>query len=176
MSTLELKGMTDKAPSDSRFARIDAGRGGRITEGILDRPRDLIARGALRPGDRLPTERDLALSLGASLDDPRQLLVHDIRFHGTIARAAGNAVLATAAEPVSAVHYERRSRTIARARDLRERADEHRTIFAATRARSSEDARRSTAEHVGRAGRTSAAEEEAVAADGGERPSRGRTR
>lgn len=37
-----------------------------VSEAIVDRIRDSITRGELRPGDRLPPERDLAAQLGVS--------------------------------------------------------------------------------------------------------------
>ena len=36
------------------------------TEQVITFVRDMIARGELRPGDRLPAERDLSIKLGVS--------------------------------------------------------------------------------------------------------------
>jgi GntR family transcriptional regulator, transcriptional repressor for pyruvate dehydrogenase complex len=253
----EESGMTNSAPARQAFRRIGPGSDGRITEQILTQVRDLIARGELRPGDRLPPERDLAVNLGvsrpsvraalkslismgvlrarrgsgtyvtdgppelvsepltllaalhgftlneifearrsleamlagmaaeratgdqlvemaeelanmyATLADPPQFLLHDIRFHKAIARASGNPVLATVAEMVSAMHYERRSETIGRASGLEETAADHRRIFQAIRGGSPDAARQAMAEHILRAQRTFAAEEHAVRAPGG---------
>lgn len=43
-----------------------------LTETAIDRLRDLIASGALRPGDRLPPEAELAVQLGASRNTVRE--------------------------------------------------------------------------------------------------------
>jgi GntR family transcriptional repressor for pyruvate dehydrogenase complex len=259
--------MTNSTSPRIAFFTIAPGHEGRIGEEILAQVRALVARGDLRPGDRLPPERDLALQLGvsrpsvraalrslvamgllvarrgsgtyvtdgppalvseplallaalhgftldeifearrslesllagmaaeratgehlvemaeeianmyASLGDPRQFLLHDIGFHKAIARASGSPVLATVAEMVSAMHYERRRETIGRARDLEQRAGEHRRIFAAIRKGSADEARRTMAEHILHAQETFAAEERALAERGegaapAERPGR----
>ena len=197
------------------------------TEQVVAHVRGLIERGALRPGDRLPAERDLALQIGvsrptvraglralaamgvvqsrhgsgtyipdgpptlgseplsflaalhgftreemyearrilevgaaglaaeratpeqlaalaeevaslfASMDDPQRFLVHDINFHRTLAAASGNPIVASIVEMVSALYYERRRQTAARAsdRDLRDAAEMHRRIYQAVRSR-----------------------------------------
>ena len=195
------------------------------TEQVITFVRDMIARGELRPGDRLPAERDLSLKLGvsrptiraglralaamgvvksrhgsgtyiptgpptlgseplrfraalhslpreemyearrvlevsaaglaakrasaehmaaiaeevaslfASIDDPQEFLVHDIRFHRAVAAASGNHIIASLVEMVSALYYEHRRDTAARAtdRNLRDAADLHRGIYQAIR-------------------------------------------
>jgi GntR family transcriptional repressor for pyruvate dehydrogenase complex len=195
------------------------------TEHVITYVRELIARGELRPGDRLPAERDLAAGLGvsrptiraglralaamgvvkskhgsgtyipdgpptlgseplrflaalhglsreemyearrvlevsasglaakrasaehlagiaeevaslfASIDDPQEFLVHDIRFHRAVAAASGNQIIASLVEMVSALYYEQRRDTAARAtdRNLRDAADLHRGIYQAIR-------------------------------------------
>ena len=195
------------------------------TEQVITYVRELIAKGELRPGDRLPAERDLSLQLGvsrptvraglralsamgvvksrhgsgtyipdgpptlgseplrflaalhglsrdevyearrvlevsaaglaakrasaehmagiaeevaslfASIDDPQEFLVHDIRFHRAVAAASGNQIVASLVEMVSALYYEHRRDTAARAtdRNLRDAADLHRGIYQAIR-------------------------------------------
>jgi GntR family transcriptional repressor for pyruvate dehydrogenase complex len=195
------------------------------TEQVITYVRELIAKGELRPGDRLPAERDLSLKLGvsrptvraglrglsamgvvksrhgsgtyipdgpptlgseplrflaalhglsrdevyearrvlevsaaglaakrasaehmagiaeevaslfASIDDPQEFLVHDIRFHRAVAAASGNQIVASLVEMVSALYYEHRRDTAARAtdRNLRDAADLHRGIYQAIR-------------------------------------------
>jgi GntR family transcriptional repressor for pyruvate dehydrogenase complex len=195
------------------------------TEHVIAYVRDLIARGQLRPGDRLPAERDLSTQLGvsrptiraglralsamgviqsrhgsgtyipdgpptlgseplrflaalhglsreemyearrvlevsaaglaaerasaehmatiaeeiaslfASIDDPQEFLVHDIRFHRAVAVASGNQIVASLVEMVSALYYEQRRETATRAtdRNLRDAADLHRGIYQAIR-------------------------------------------
>src|SRR3712207_7561126 len=48
------------------FKAIDAGRGGTTFQEVVAQLREMIHRGQLRPGDRLPPERDLAKLLGVS--------------------------------------------------------------------------------------------------------------
>jgi GntR family transcriptional repressor for pyruvate dehydrogenase complex len=195
------------------------------TEHVITYVRDLIAKGELRPGDRLPAERDLSTQLGvsrptiraglralsamgviqsrhgsgtyipdgpptlgseplrflaalhglsreemyearrvlevsaaglaaerasaehvatiaeeiaslfASIEDPQEFLVHDIRFHRAVAVASGNQIVASLVEMVSALYYEQRRETATRAtdRNLRDAADLHRSIYQAIR-------------------------------------------
>jgi GntR family transcriptional repressor for pyruvate dehydrogenase complex len=74
-------------------------------------------------------------SLFASIDDPQEFLVHDIRFHRAVAAASGNQIIASLVEMVSALYYEHRRDTAARAtdRNLRDAADLHRGIYQAIR-------------------------------------------
>ena len=76
-------------------------------------------------------------SLFASIDDPQEFLVHDIRFHRAVAAASGNQIIASLVEMVSALYYEQRRETAARAtdRNLRDAADLHRGIYQAIRKR-----------------------------------------
>src|SRR6266550_6852254 len=48
------------------FKTIDPERTGTTTEEVIFQLREMIHRGELRPGDRLPPERDLAKLLGVS--------------------------------------------------------------------------------------------------------------
>src|ERR1051326_5305184 len=48
------------------FRTIESGRRGTTSEEIVARLREMIHRGDLRPGDRLPAERELAKLLGVS--------------------------------------------------------------------------------------------------------------
>jgi len=211
---------------------IMAKSGADSTDQVITYVRDLIARGELRPGDRLPAERDLSAKLGvsrptiraglralaamgvvksrhgsgtyiptgpptlgseplrflaalhglsreemyearrvlevsaaglaakraspehmaaiaeevaslfASIDDPQEFLVHDIRFHRAVAVASGNHIIASLVEMVSALYYEQRRDTAARAtdRNLRDAADLHRGIYQAIRKHDSDQA------------------------------------
>ncbi len=84
----------------------------------------------------------------SSLDDPEAFLVHDIRFHRAVASGSNNAVIGTLVEMVSSLVFERRRKTIVRARDLRESAEMHRRIFDAVRARDATNARATMAVHL----------------------------
>lgn len=220
------------------FRRSRPVRSGPTAEQVVDQIRDLIASGELRPGDRLPAERELARQLGisrpslraglrmlvamgllrarhgsgtyisdgppalgseqlsllaelhgftfdqmfearrvlevqiaglaaerasaenlatiaeevanmyATLDDPQQYLIHDIRFHRAIAAASANPILATIVEMVSAVMYDRRRETIGRAHDFKESIDMHQRIYRAIRAHKAEEARAAMHEHL----------------------------
>lgn len=46
----------------------------RVSEGIVDQIRDLVTSGRLRPGDRLPAERDLARILGVGRSTVREAI------------------------------------------------------------------------------------------------------
>src|SRR3989442_13391914 len=48
------------------FKTIDAERRGTSSEEVISQLREMIHSGELRPGDRLPPERDLAKLLGVS--------------------------------------------------------------------------------------------------------------
>src|SRR5919205_2347935 len=59
----------EEMTSDSNgnlFKTIDTERRGTTSEGVVQQLRDMIHRGELRSGDRLPPERDLAKLLGVS--------------------------------------------------------------------------------------------------------------
>lgn len=89
-------------------------------------------------------------SLFASIDDPQEFLVHDIRFHRAVAAASGNQILASLVEMVSALYYERRRETATRAtdRNLRDAADLHRSIYQAIRSHEVDRARTIMNQHL----------------------------
>jgi GntR family transcriptional regulator, transcriptional repressor for pyruvate dehydrogenase complex len=234
----------------STFRRPKLARNGPTAEQVVDQIRDLIARGELHPGDRLPAERELAKQLGisrpslrsglrmlvamgllrsrhgsgtyiadgpptlgseqlsllaelhgftfdqmfearrvlevqiaglaaerataehlatiaeevanmyATLDDPQQYLIHDIRFHRAIAAASDNPILATIVEMVSAVMYDRRRETIGRAHDFKESIEMHQRIYRAIRTHKPEEARAAMQEHLGLAQKAYRTEED----------------
>jgi GntR family transcriptional repressor for pyruvate dehydrogenase complex len=78
----------------------------------------------------------------ASVDNPLEYLVHDVRFHRNIAQASGNPILAAIMETVTSSIYDRRRRTVERDTDFRESADMHCQIYRAIRAKSPLEARK----------------------------------
>ena len=117
--------------------------------------------------DQMATLADEVAGLFASLDDPRVFLVHDINFHRGVAAASGNPIVASLVEMVSALYYERRRETAARASDsdLRDAAEAHRRIYQSIRARDGEAARRAMNEHLLQAARYQAQEQARPDAD-----------
>jgi len=96
----------------------------------------------------------------ASLKDPQQFLVHDVAFHRAVAASSGNPTLATLVDMVSAILYERRRDTIGRAHDFNEALELHRRVYRAIRAHKADEAREAMREHIMRAQRAFALEEE----------------
>jgi GntR family transcriptional repressor for pyruvate dehydrogenase complex len=111
--------------------------------------------------EHMATLADEIAEMHATINDPQQYLIHDIRFHRAVAAASGNPTLATLVEMVSAVMYERRRETIARAHDFSESLEYHRRIYRAIRARRPEEARIAMREHILCAQRAFALEETA---------------
>ena len=111
-------------------------------------------------GEQLANMSEEIADMFASLDDPQQFLLHDVSFHRAVASASGNPTLATLVEMVSTVLYERRRETIARAHDFNEAVELHRRIYRAIRARKPEEAREAMREHIMRAQRAFALEEQ----------------
>jgi GntR family transcriptional repressor for pyruvate dehydrogenase complex len=84
----------------------------------------------------------------AALDDPQEYLIHDIRFHRTIARASGNPILGALMETITASLYDARRMTVDNSSDLRESAELHREIFRAIRSRNPQQARHCMEQHL----------------------------
>ncbi|MGZ9159359.1 MAG: FadR/GntR family transcriptional regulator [Nitrospira sp.] len=234
------------------FGAIGPERNGTTSEEVISRLRDLIHSGELRPGDRLPPERDLAKLFGvsrpslragirslaavgilqarqgagtfvvkadgppsldsnplrlmaslhgftseemfearrslemsiaalaaeratsdhlatmseeiagmyASLDEPEQFLVHDMRFHQAVAAASGNRILTSLMNMVATILFDVRSQTVKRAKDLKESAEMHRHVYRAIRERNSEAARNAMRDHLVLAQKAQETEEE----------------
>lgn len=236
------------------FKTIDPEHGGTTAEEVISQLREMIHRGELRPGDRLPPERDLAKLFGvsrptlragirslaavgvlqsrqgagtfvvktegppsldshplrlmaslhgftseemfearrslemavaglaaeraageqlaamseeiagmyASLDEPEQFLVHDMRFHQTVAAASGNRILTSLMNMVATILFDVRSKTVKRATDLKESAEMHRRIYRAIRDRDPDAARNAMRDHLMLAQRAQESESEVV--------------
>jgi GntR family transcriptional repressor for pyruvate dehydrogenase complex len=109
---------------------------------------------------------DAVSDLFATMSDPQGFLVHDIRFHRAVAAAAGNRIVASLVEMVSALFYDERRKTAQRAtdRNLQSSADMHRRIYKAIRSRKADRARAAMNEHLVSASAFLAAEENGHAA------------
>lgn len=95
----------------------------------------------------------------AALDAPQDYLIHDVRFHRMVARAAGNPILTTLMETITANLYETRSKTIKNAQDLKEAAEMHREIYRAIRAHNPVQARLAMEQHLNLSRAAQAAEQ-----------------
>lgn len=100
----------------------------------------------------------------AALDDPQEYLIHDVRFHRTIARAAGNPILAALMETITANLYGNRIQTVALSQDLKESAEMHREIYRAIRSHNPAQARSTMEQHLNMASTAQAAEATSAAA------------
>lgn len=84
----------------------------------------------------------------AALTDPHEYLIHDVRFHRTIARASGNPILGALMETITANLYGYRSKTVINAQDLKESAEMHREIYRAIRSHNPAQARQTMEHHL----------------------------
>jgi GntR family transcriptional regulator, transcriptional repressor for pyruvate dehydrogenase complex len=135
-------------------------------EEMFEARRILEASAAALAAERATAEQRTVLAeevtdMFASLHDPREFLVHDIRFHRTIAAASGNPILASLVEMVSALFYDERSKTAGQAtrRNMQEAAEMHRQIYKAIRTGKPDRARTLMNEHLLAASAHLAAEE-----------------
>jgi GntR family transcriptional regulator, transcriptional repressor for pyruvate dehydrogenase complex len=67
----------------------------------------------------------------SALRRPQQYLLHDMRFHRTVAKASGNPILAALVELISTILYQQRRQTVAGAIDLAPSLAMHRRIYRA---------------------------------------------
>ena len=84
----------------------------------------------------------------ASLNDPEQYLVHDMQFHQTIAAASNNRILTSLMNMVATILFDSRSKTVKRAKDLKQSAEQHHNIYRAMRERDPEAASRAMHDHL----------------------------
>lgn len=111
-------------------------------------------------GEQLATMAEEIADMFAALKDPQQFLLHDVAFHRAVAAASGNPTLATLVDMVSAILYERRRDTIGRAHDFNEAVELHRRVYRAIRSRKPDEAREAMRDHIMRAQRAFALEEQ----------------
>jgi GntR family transcriptional regulator, transcriptional repressor for pyruvate dehydrogenase complex len=98
--------------------------------------------------EQIATIAEEVTGMFAALDDPQTFLIHDIRFHRSVADASGNPILASLVEMVSALFYEQRRKTAQHGRDLKESAHLHRAIYHAIRAHDPKRASAAMSEHL----------------------------
>lgn len=84
----------------------------------------------------------------ASLNEPEQYLVHDMKFHQTIAAASNNRILTSLMNMIATILFDSRSKTVKRAKDLKQSAEQHHNIYRAMRERDPELARRAMHDHL----------------------------
>ncbi len=84
----------------------------------------------------------------ASLHEPEQYLVHDMRFHQTIAAASNNRILTSLMNMIATILFENRSKTVKRAKDLKQSAEQHHNIYRAMRERDAQAARTAMHDHL----------------------------
>jgi GntR family transcriptional repressor for pyruvate dehydrogenase complex len=84
----------------------------------------------------------------ASLDKPEQYLVHDMQFHQTVASASSNRILTALMNMVASILFDYRSKTVKRATDLKQSAEQHHNIYRAIREHDVEAARQAMRVHL----------------------------
>ncbi|MEP6900207.1 MAG: FadR/GntR family transcriptional regulator [Actinomycetota bacterium] len=84
----------------------------------------------------------------ASPDEPEQFLIHDMKFHQTIAAASNNRILTALMNMVTQILFEGRCKTVNRATDLKESAEMHHQIYLAIRKRNPEAAGKTMRDHL----------------------------
>lgn len=90
---------------------------------------------------------EIAAMYGAP-DQPELYLVHDMRFHRAIAAASGNRILTALMNMLAAILLDNRRRTVKRATDLKESAEQHHDIYRAIRDQNPEAARKAMRIHL----------------------------
>ena len=100
--------------------------------------------------EQLATLADEVAGMFASLAERQVFLVHDVNFHRGVAAASANPIVAALVEMVSAMYYERRVQTVARAAesDMKDAAEAHRRIYQAIKARDVDGARQHMNAHL----------------------------
>ncbi|MFL6210103.1 MAG: FadR/GntR family transcriptional regulator [Pyrinomonadaceae bacterium] len=109
--------------------------------------------------EQLATMAEEITEMYAALDQSEQFLLHDMRFHQTVAAASGNRILTAIMNMVAAALFDVRRKTINRAHDLKESAEMHRQVYRAIRARNPEAARNAMRDHLVLAQKAQEAEE-----------------
>jgi len=157
---------TEGSPSlDSNPLRLMASLHGFTSGEMFEARRSLEMSIAALAAERATSEHMASMSeeiagMYASLDDPEQFLVHDMRFHQAVAAASSNRILTSLMNMVATILYDVRSQTVKRAKDLKESAEMHRHVYRAIRERNAEAARNAMRDHLVLAQKAQETEEE----------------
>ncbi|SNS45805.1 transcriptional regulator, GntR family [Granulicella rosea] len=111
-------------------------------------------------GEHIAELAEEVAEMYASLTDPQEYLIHDVRFHRTIARAAGNPILGALMETITANLYDTRRMTVDHSVDLKESAEMHREIYRAIRSKNPAGARQAMERHLNLARMAQASEDD----------------
>ncbi|MGD9628996.1 MAG: FadR/GntR family transcriptional regulator [Pyrinomonadaceae bacterium] len=98
--------------------------------------------------EQMTTLAEEIAGMYASLNEPEQYLVHDMRFHQIVAAASGNRILTSLMNMVATILFDSRSKTVKRAKDLKESAEQHHNIYRALRDHDPEAAERAMHDHL----------------------------
>ncbi|MEO5858560.1 MAG: FadR/GntR family transcriptional regulator [Pyrinomonadaceae bacterium] len=98
--------------------------------------------------EQMTTLAEEIAGMYASLSEPEQYLVHDMRFHQIVAAASGNRILTSLMNMVATILFEYRSKTVKRATDLKESAEQHHNIYRALRDHDPEAAEKAMHDHL----------------------------
>jgi GntR family transcriptional repressor for pyruvate dehydrogenase complex len=98
----------------------------------------------------------------ATIDAPEEYLIHDVRFHRTIAEASGNPILASLMETISSALYDGRRKTVGLSKSRKDSADLHHEIYRAIRRRNPAEAQKLMERHIERARQAQEDEERSV--------------
>jgi GntR family transcriptional repressor for pyruvate dehydrogenase complex len=98
--------------------------------------------------EQMTTLAEEIAGMYASLNEPEAYLVHDMRFHQIVAAASGNRILTSLMNMVATILFEYRSKTVKRATDLKESAEQHHNIYRALRDHDPEAAEKAMHDHL----------------------------
>lgn len=98
--------------------------------------------------EQMTTLAEEIAGMYASLGDPEQYSVHDMRFHKIVAAASGNRILTALMNMVATILLENRSKTVKRSADLKESAEQHHNIYRALRDHDARAAEKAMHDHL----------------------------
>jgi len=98
--------------------------------------------------EQMTTLAEEIAGMYASLNEPEQYLIHDMRFHQIVAAASGNRILTALMNMVATILFEYRSKTVKRAKDLKESAEQHHNIYRALRDHDPDGAEKAMHDHL----------------------------